>query len=154
MKGDILLVCYMLDPIAWLIRRVTHSKWNHVAWFIDNDNIIEVRGRGIIISSAERYIKNKTCKYKIIRLKDISPLKLKKAINSAIKEEKQSSWFKWLWSVILIWADYSKTLPRKTCSGFIAIALSTVDFTFNLKKEPYKITPEDINYSKRTENVK
>ena len=153
-KGDILLVKAKFDPIGWIIRRFTHSKWNHCAWFLDKDNIIEARGRGIIISSARRYTHNRAYKCKIVKLRDISSEDLKKAMNCAIKEQEHSNWFKWLWCIFLILFNYNKPLPRKTCSGLIAEALANVNFYFKQKKSPCKITPEDINDSKKTYKIK
>jgi uncharacterized protein YycO len=152
-RGDILLVKAKMDPVGWIIRRFTHSKWNHCAWFLDKDNIIEARGRGIIISSASRYIHNKAFKYKIVRLQNISSTDLKKAMNWAIEKQEHSNWFKWLWCIILIFFDQNKPLPRQTCSGLIAESLAKVDFYFKQGKNPCRITPEDINNSKKTYKI-
>ena len=152
-KGDIILVHSRFDPVAWLIRKATHSYWNHVAICIDNNNLLEVRGRCISISSCRKYIYNdKFYDYKIVRLKNISTKNIRKAVDYMI-EINEKGYFKWLRACLMSFFDSKRVFPRRTCSGLIAEAFHTVGFDFRRDKLPHKITPADIDNNSKTMNI-
>lgn len=152
-RGDILLIDYRRDPISWYIKRLTHSKFNHVAFVIDNERVVEARGKGIMISPIKRY-KNKF----FFRMKAVRPKldykRLSKAVDYAIMQAgNKSSYFKFLYTLFSLKHHYFTTPRHKTCSGMIAEVLHAVGFRFRTDKNPLQITPEDINSSEGVINA-
>jgi hypothetical protein len=76
-QGDILLLHCKLDPLAWLICYLSRGKYNHVLWAINDHEVIESIGKGIIVTPIKKY---KTWRYdlKLIRLKGLSQVKIKR----------------------------------------------------------------------------
>lgn len=148
-RGDIILVNYRFDPISWYIKQITHSQWNHVAFVIDNEKIVEGRGNGIVISSIKRYENKFFFKMKIVRPK-FDYKKINKAVDYAIMQAgKESNYFKFLYALLSLKHRYFIKPSHKTCSGMIAEVLDIIGFRFRNDKKPLQITPEDINSSKR-----
>ena len=151
--GDIILVKYKLDPVALVIRIVTGSQWNHVAWALGSHSLIESTGKGIIIRPLSKYRSKWLYRTKILTLKEISPKDLKVALSQATTRKQQEKWayMKLIYTMISILLGFKGN--RLTCSGFIAKALSTVGWHFLINKNPYEITPEDIASSKKVEEI-
>lgn len=153
-RGDIILVDYRFDPISWYIKKITKSKWNHVAFVIDKERVIETRGKGITIGSIKRYENKLFFRMKIVRPK-LDYKKLNKAVDYAIIQTgNKSSYFKFLYTLFSLKHHYFIKSSHKTCSGMIAEVLDIVEFQFRDDKKPLEITPEDINSSKGVANVK
>jgi hypothetical protein len=70
-RGDILLV-HSSGLIPWLIRKITQSHWNHVAWAIDSDLIVEAQGgQGVTVKDPSGvYDLTNTELIKIVRIKE------------------------------------------------------------------------------------
>ena len=151
-RGDIILVKGTLDPVAFLIRRCLNTAYNHVGIFIDSKNILEVGGRRTRIVPSSKYRNNATYKYKILRIRHLSADKINTAIDYMI-EINESNYFKWLKACFMVFFNSSKQLPRRTCSGLIADGLSQVNFYFNKYQDPLKITPKNINDSKKLRRI-
>ena len=152
-RGDIILVNYRFDPISWYIKRITHSQFNHVAFVIDNERVVEGRGNGIVISSIKKYENKFLFKMKVVKLK-LDYKKLNKAVDYAIIQAgKESNYFKFLYALLSLKHHYFIKPSHKTCSGMIAEVLDIVGFRFRNDKKPLQITPEDINSSEGVENV-
>ncbi len=147
--GDIILVKYNFDPVALIIRIVTGSQWNHVAWALGSDYLLESTGKGIIIRPLSKYRSKWLYKTKILTLREIDPKDLKEALSYALAQRGQDKWayMKLIYTMIAISLGFKGN--RLTCSGFIAKALSTVGWHFLINKNPYEITPEDIAKSKK-----
>lgn len=148
--GNIILVKYKLDPVALIIRIVTSSQWNHVAWAISNKFVIESTGKGIIISPLSKYRSKWLYRTKILTLKEISPKDLKVALSQATTRKQQEKWayVRLIYTMISILLGFEGN--RSTCSNFISKCLDSVNWHFIEHKNPLLITPEDINKSKRT----
>jgi len=149
--GYILLIKYKYCPIGWLIRKITHSNWNHVAWILNDKLVLEIRNGGIKITPIKRY-NNKFFETKIIKLlkikdEDIKYILLDEIIKKKIKSYKLPIFFTMLGVLLKI-----KNL-RYTCSSYIASLLSKYGFYFIKDKNPLYITPEDINTSKNVKDV-
>jgi len=142
-QGDILLIKYKYDPIGWIIRKFTKSKWNHIAWALNNSYIIEANGSGIIISSIRKFQNKKLYDIKLIRIKNISKFNIQKVTKDLVSQTKRWRYATFLYSYILTILG-SKKCPCKSCSWFITEALNKINYTISKKNIKY-ITPEDYN---------
>jgi len=152
MNKHILLVHYKYDPIAWLIRLFTHSYWNHVAWIIDENRIIESKRNGIRLTSVDTYDNRFLYKTKILKIKNLSIFQEDIIVKELLNSQFKKGYLKRILSFILIGLKLDRDLPRETCSGFIALACAKGGIYFANKKPSY-ITPEDINSSTAVELV-
>ena len=151
-RGDLLLIKSKFDPVGCLIRFLTNSQFNHVAWILDSNHIIDYH-YGIVIRSINKYLNKNFYEIKIVRIKKIKKQQLNKAIEILLRTRKKISYFKLILTFILLYFKYEGTLPKNTCSGSIAKVLYKVGFKFNNKK-PILITPEDINKSIKVREIK
>lgn len=151
-KGDIFVIHYRFDPIASLIRYFLKCEYNHCAWVYSEKYLIENKRNGVLLSPIKKYLNKKSCYFKVVRL-NLSEEKINFVLESALKEKKKQSYWKFLISFLLIGIGWEGKLPRPTCSGFIAEQLSRVNFYFNHYKEPHLITPKDILNSTEVKNV-
>ncbi len=152
-RGYIILVNYCQDPISWYIKKISHSKWNHVAFVIDKERVVEKRAKGIVINNIKRYDNKFFYNIKVVRPK-LNYKKLSKAVDYAVMQEgTKSNYFKFVYALFSLKFRYFITPPQKTCSGFIAEVLHLVGFHFKSDKKPLQITPEDISSSRRVINV-
>lgn len=148
--GDILLIKYKYDPISWLIRKLTKSKWNHCAIAINSISLLDYRGKSLQINPLRRYLNKRLYKVKLVRLKGISEPKANKIIDYIVNSGVKGGYFNFLLTILLIALGYKGKLPRNTCSGLIAEAFHYNGYIFAYT-EDYNITPEDIN--RRTKDV-
>ena len=85
-RGDLVLVHTPKSLICWLIRKITGSHWNHVAWALGPDLLIESQGgEGVHTSSSSRYDLSNTYLTKVVRIKEglVSQEQLDKALIEA-----------------------------------------------------------------------
>ena len=151
-RGDILLIKCLWDfPIGWLIRRLTHCQWNHVAWFTNDKELIELKAKSKKITPLKHYLNKYLYKCKAIRL-TIDKDKLNQAIDRAEKAQFNYPYSSAIFNFILIGLKIKKELPRLSCSGFIAYYLSQINFYFN-GKDTWFITPKDIEISRKVKDV-
>lgn len=150
--GDILLIKYRLDPIGFLIRLFSHCQWNHVAWFINDHELVELKATKKVITPLKRYLNKWLYKIKLVRPIYISKISLKQAITFAKSKNLHYSYLSIILAFILVKFNLSKYLQRPTCSGFIALCLYTVYWKFN-DKNTALITPKDIEMSKIVKDV-
>ena len=153
-KGDILLVRYHYDPLGMAIRKITNSYWNHATWILDKDNILEVRNKRVEILSITAYSNKRFYDTKVVRLKNIKTSVLDLALNHAISKIGSLSYIQWVFSLILVWIQYKGRFTQVTCSGLIAESLDKVGWRFKEWKNPYLISPEDINSSNNIKEIK
>ena len=92
-QGDILLVKYRWCPIGWLIRRITHSEWNHVALSVNTHWLIESKGSGIVISSINKYLNPRLYKIQLIRLRGLKKKEIKRFVAYARQKQGKHSYF-------------------------------------------------------------
>ena len=149
--GDLLLVQFRLDPVGFLIRKITKCNYNHIVWIINDEEMIEVKGRGTLISNAKKYQNKFFYKTKLLRVKDINTKVLYDCImDYALRLTVRGSYIKLWITYIRILLNKPLPHPRLTCSGFIALCLSFIGFRFIENKSPENITPFDIEKSKKT----
>jgi hypothetical protein len=157
-KGDILLIKSRFDPVGWLIRKFTHCQWNHVAWALNENTLIELKAKGKRITPLKKYLNNFLYKCKLVRIKDLDNCKVDKAIERASQTVFNYPYSSAILNFILIKFKILKKFPRLkfprlSCSGFVAYYLkSEANFKFN-NKNTFFITPKDIDTSKKVKNV-
>lgn len=142
--GDILFVHAKFDPVAWLIRKVTKSTWNHVAMAIDSEHILEARGTVISVCHVTKYI-NWKYQIKLVRPMRIRNSELQEAIDFMLQFCKKRSYWTYLKTIFRIWCfqDYTSR-GVVTCSAFIARGFENIGHSF-ANKSVYLITPDDIS---------
>lgn len=146
-KGDILLVRSKLDPVAWLIRKVTKSHWNHVAWAVDTHFLIEARGRAIDKCSIKKYL-NWRYEVKLIRLKKVTKDQFKEGIEYVSQFQGKRKYLSYLKTILrMMFMEDDSRFGVLTCSGLIARGLEEAGYFFlpSHSNNPYLITPEDIS---------
>jgi len=148
-QGDILLIYHKLDPLAWLLCYLSEGRYNHVAWAINDHELIESIGKGIVISPLSKY---QTWRYdlKLVRLTGFSPDKRRRINRRLLRRQFKDFYPKYLLDyIIMIW---KRKTHRTTCSNLISCELIKEGYYIN--KIHYKfITPEDFNRCKRGRNV-
>lgn len=149
--GDILLIQYRFDPVGWIIRRYTHCQWNHVAWFTNDKELIELKAIGKRKVHLSHYLNKWLYKCKVVRPL-LDKRKLDEAIQRAEKAQFNYPYSSAIINFILIKLKILKKAPRLSCSSFIAYYLSQVNFYFNGKNVHF-ITPKDIEKSKKIKDV-
>jgi len=151
-KGDILLIKYIWDfPVGWLIRKGTGGNFNHCAWAIDKNTIIELKAKGKRIVPLKKYLNRWLYNCKIVRPL-LDNCKLNEAIKRAEKAQFNYPYSSAIINFILIGLKILKKTPRLSCSAFPAYYLAQVGFYFNGKKTWF-ITPHDIEISKKCIDV-
>ena len=152
-KGNILLVANKFDPISYIIKFFTHSKWSHACWCLSDTQILESRTSGVIITPIKKYLNKRIYKVKLLRLKGIKRKDIDKAMKIGLGYDRGRTYIKFLWTLVLIGCGYARRRPIMSCSGMIANCLSEVGFYFKKGKNPLLISPADIDNSKLTKNI-
>ena len=151
-KGDILLIKSRLDfPIGWLIRHGTGGHYNHVAWFIDDKELIELKSTGKRKTLLSHYLNRWFYKCKVVR-PQLVKCKVSEAIRRAKKAQFNYPYSSSFINYLLIKFKLNKKPLRLSCSGFIAYYLSQVGFEFCNKNYRF-VTPKDIEFSKKCVNI-
>jgi hypothetical protein len=150
---DILLIHTKYCPISWLIRKYTHSEWNHCVFILNSKEIMDCKSTGLKIRPLKSYL-SKFYKVKLLRLdglteKDKLKISAYMALIISISQTKhltKSNYFKFLKTLFLILINHEGTFPTFTCSSFISTCLELgAGFYIDIAKYTPNITPEDIN---------
>lgn len=145
-KGDILLIQNFFDPVGWIISLCSKYRYHHVAWAINDHELIELKAVGKRKVLLSCYLNKPYYHCKLIRIKNILPCQLNEVIRRAKKAKFSYSYTSSLINFILIKLKITKELPRLSCSGFISLFLSQMSFYF-CSKGPKFVTPKDIGQS-------
>ena len=89
-RGDFILVHTPRSIICWLIRKITRSHWNHVAWVTTPITILEAQGDGgVQQSNIEKYDLDDPNLTKVLRINDgiLTPRQIDRAIARASLSE-------------------------------------------------------------------
>ena len=149
-KGDILLINYKFDPIAYLIKLVTKSKWNHVAWALNEFMLIEVTGKGIKINPISKYLHSPLYNLKLIRLKDLSKSKIKKVSKRLLAQRGKIHYWKFFLSYFLVGFGLKPLV--KNCSNFIFFEMRKEGYSIGKRNQKF-INPEDFNSYKYATDI-
>ena len=101
-SGDILLIQYRFDPVAWLIRIFTRCKYNHVAWAINNEYLVELKARGKRTVHISHYRNSWWYNYKLVRPKGIGFMTLRRLVHIANNEYLCYSYISAIWTFVLV----------------------------------------------------
>lgn len=163
-RGDILAVHSKKSPIGWLVRQVTDSYWNHVAWVLDENTIVEAGAMiGVEINPINRYNIYDPTEVKVLRIKP--GLVSQSGLDSAIDDAKSmaGSHYDWWLIVQLLWLYLTGRIRKVNaddnekwwiCSEIIAKLLwKRAGFKFDDNIPPQNITPAHIVNSSCLEEV-
>jgi len=144
MRKDIILVHYNIDPIGFFIRFFTKSEWNHCAFILDSNFIIESNRHGIIVSNINKFNNKWLYKTKYLKVPKLKKKDKKDLIfyMLCLNTSKQCFIHR-IWSYFLILCHYSGHIYPKTCSSLLSHAFALKNIYFNQKRLDF-ITPEDI----------
>ena len=147
--GYILLLYHKIDPFAWILRWLTEGRYNHVAWAINEHEVIESVGKGIVITPLDKFTKGRY-DLKLIRLKGLSQAKIKRITKRLLKSRFRDFYLKYLLDFIIM--ILRRKTHRITCSNFISYELRKEGYYINKKHRKF-IVPEDFNVFKRSIDV-
>jgi hypothetical protein len=144
-QGDILLMYHKIDPFAWILQWLTKGRYNHVSWAINDHEIIECVGKGIIITSINKFM---TWRWglKLIRLQGLSQEKIKRITKRLLKKQCRYNYIKYLFNFIIM--IIRRKTHRPTCSNLVSYELIKEGY-YIAKKHPKVIVPEDYNVFKQ-----
>lgn len=141
-QGDLLLVNYKLDPMGYLIKFFTKSKYNHIAWALNEFVLIEGTGKGIKTTKLSKYLNSWLYKIKLIRFKDLSKSNIKKITKNLVSQRCKTPYWKFFISYFLV-AFGIKPLC-KNCSNLIYFELKKIGHNIAKRNKKF-INPEDYN---------
>lgn len=142
-QGDILLIHSRFDPIAWLIRIITKSQWNHVAWALHNLVLIEITSTGTKTVFLSKYINPFFYKLKLIRFKYLSEEQINRiSQNLLMIQDYKISFLKFYLSLFLALLGIKSHLIN--CAGIIDLLLKQEGYFLKRKNRKF-VTPEDFN---------
>ncbi len=163
-RGDILLVHTPDSFICWLIRAVTGSYWNHVAWALGPDLVLEAQaGAGVRLVNSLHYKLDDRKFVKVVRIKKgiISDKQLTAALITAQKY--RGSGYDWWLILQLGWLYLRGKIRTKPaddwhsawiCSELIAKPLwDCAGFRFNNGIPPENTVPRHIDESPFVEEI-
>jgi len=149
-QGDVLLIHHKFDLLATLIRKITHSYWNHIAWAINSNEIIEAKGTGVTISSKEKFKNKFLYDTKCIRLQNLSKRQISKTTLNLKNLQCRYNYFYFIYSYFKILLKHK--CECRTCSNFIANELKRQNY-YIIKTNSKYIVPEDFNQHKFKKEV-
>jgi hypothetical protein len=161
-RGDIILTHTPLksamDVIPWLIRKITNSHWNHVAWALGPALAVEAQGGvGVRTISTAKLMSLGEDYYCIMRIKPgyLTARRLEKALERA--HESQGKIYDWWLIFQLFWLYLTGSRKCKEagdwdnawiCSELIARPLwEAAEFVFTPRVPVGNIVPADIRKS-------
>lgn len=148
-KGDILLIYHKIDPLAWLIRFLAGGEYNHIAWAINDKEVIESVGKGIIVSPISKFL-TKRYNIKLLRFTNLSKELIEKITKRLINRKCKYNLIEYYISFFIMMCI--RRTHRTTCCNFISYELIKEGYYIN--KKHYKvIVPEDFNVFKRSIDV-
>jgi len=161
-EGYIILVSHK-GIIPYLIKKITHSKFNHVGFFVNSNEIVEANFGGIVRTKFIEYQEKKNqgiLEYSLYSVKGLTHLKfqvIRQYLISKIGLKYDVTQFISL-ALFLIFNISRKIEPidvqkRFICSELIAEAFHEVNLTFSKNIDPDCITPSDIAQSKNVVKI-
>src|SRR4030042_2656840 len=162
-KGDILLICNY-NPISKYIRWLTKGRYNHVGIFVDSENVVESKYRGVELTPFQVFKDDqdvrKISEHKVVRVKNITTKQIEEVVNWT--RERIGDCYDY-WQLITLWFFLILKTARKIepidvrfrwlCSELVAEAFYQADINFNVNIDPDNITPADIEDSDLIEEV-
>jgi len=151
-RGDIILFYYKYDPIAWLIRLTTHSKWNHIGIMLHGTVILDLRATKRRTAHIRRFLHSPIYKLKLLRIKNLTHEAQERIIANIDAQPKVRIYYKLLWKFLLMFFGIPSNICNN-CAEVIAKPLREEGFDICPGKDVRLITPEDFNKSDLVEDV-
>lgn len=145
--GDLILLYYKFDPIGFLIRLKTHSRWNHIGVALDNDTLVDLRATKLRISDINSFLDSPIYKIKLLRINNITEEAIVHLIATLYAQPKKRIYWKMLWKFFLLFFNIPSNIVI-SCSEVIVKALKEKNIDLVPGKDVRLVTPEDINRSK------
>ena len=142
--GDVLLIRRKWCPVSWLICKMTKSSYNHVAWAVNERNVIEVRAKGVATRPLSAYLNKTWYDVVVLRPKNIDNKLLRQQVFKSEWAKVKYSYFSFLLNILLFAFNVPQT--RYFCTSFIAIYLDEIGWHFT-RKPLDRITPWDFEIS-------
>jgi len=146
-RGDLILLYYKYDPIGWLIRLKTKSKWNHIGVALNETHMIDLRATKLRITHVEDFLKSSIYKIKLLRIPNLTEEAKEHLITTLEAQPAKRIYWKMLWKFFLLFFNTPSDICI-SCSEIIVKALKEKNIDLVPGKDVRLITPEDINRSK------
>ena len=152
LRGDILLISYLIDPLGYIIRFLTHSKFNHIAVALDNKTVIDLRATKLRVNPLKNFLNKKLYSIKTVRIKNLTIDQREHLITFIQSQKQYRNYFAMIVTYLFIILNLHLKISRLSCSGVIAVPLSEKDIYF-CDKDPRFVTPGDIDNSDIVEEI-
>jgi len=121
--GDILLVEYKIDPLAWCVKALLRDSCNHIAIALNSNLIIENLSGGTYVKSIDKYRKSIYSVY-IIRFNNISRITITQIITKLLSNVYKRDYLSFLINLFsTIFLRRSILTRGELCFNFIGKAL-------------------------------
>lgn len=157
--GDIILCSTRWSLVSWVIRKIEHCHWSHVAWVVNDTMAIEALAGGTTWTPLYKFPLHDTSRCKAVRIKAgrISPEQLREALIIAMRwSGRPYDWtclfrLAWSWATKRRHKDpVSGDRRRLICSELIAMPLwKAAEFRFREDVPPENTAPKDIAVSEK-----
>jgi len=146
-RGDLILLYYKYDPIGFLIRRKTHSNWNHIGVALNETHMVDLRATKLRITHINDFLNSPIYKIKLLRINNLPSETTEHLINTLYAQPKKRIYWKMLWKFFLLFFNIPSNIVI-SCSEVIVKALFEKGIDLVPGKDVRLVTPEDINRSK------
>jgi hypothetical protein len=146
-KGDLVLLYYKYDPIGFLIRLKTHSRWNHIGVAKDENTLIDLRATKLRITNINSFLNSSIYKIKLLRINNITEEIADHLITVLNAQPAKRIYWKMLWKFFLMFFNIPSNICI-SCSEIIVKGLLEKGIDLVPGKDIRLVTPEDINRSK------
>jgi len=151
-RGDIILFRYNFEPIAWYIRIMCRSKWNHVGMALNETIILDLRATKKRTTHIKRFKNKKIYRLKVLRVKNLTREAQEHTIDMINAQPKVRIWRKMLIKFFLMFFGIPSNICY-SCTEIIVKPLKEKGFDLCPKKDVRLVTPEDINRSPLVEVI-
>lgn len=145
-RGDIILLYYKYDPIGFLIRRKTHSNWNHSGVALSETQMVDLRATKLRITHINDFLNSSIYKIKLLRVENLTDEAREYLIETIYAQPKKRIYWKMLWKFFLLFFNIPSNIVI-SCSEVIVKALREKNIDLVPDKDVRLVTPEDINRS-------
>lgn len=146
-RGDLILLYYKYDPIGFLIRRKTHSNWNHIGVALNETTMIDLRATKLRITHINDFLNSPIYKIKVLRIHNLPDEAREHLIDMLYAQPKKRIYWKMLWKFFLLFFNIPSDIVI-SCSEVIVKGLLEKGIDLVPGKDVRLVTPEDINRSK------
>ena len=139
--GDILLIKRKYCPIGWLIRKFWKSEYNHTAWAINEEIVLEMGATGNRLRPIKKYL-NQYYKIRVLRPTYPDKLLLEKVQYFMTNAEFKYSYLSFVIMGIQMVLGQHHKIKRSFCAKFVADGLRYCGI--EICKDTSKVIPENF----------